>query len=282
MPVKISYANITASINPQGAELFSLKQSETEYMWEGNAEFWGKHSPVLFPIVGTLKDNKYNVNGVEYNLPRHGFARDNEFTVKHQEENKVVFSLTPSDKTKQVYPFDFELELIYTVTEKGLTLEYVISNNGREPMPFCIGAHPAFALPGNFEDYSLVFEQNEPIVSVQLVNDLLSDITTELPVHNKTLPLQHGLFANDALIFTNLKSRGITITKNDTDYLKVTFPKFPHLGIWTKPGAPFICIEPWQGYSDSNSPTKSFYDKPGVITLDPGTKYSTGFEVEIC
>lgn len=282
MSVEISNGTITASVNAKGAELFSLMQSGIEHIWEGNPEFWGKHSPVLFPIVGTLKDNKYNVNGTEYNLPRHGFARDNEFTIKHQEKSKVVFSLTASDKTREIYPFNFELELIYTITEKGLMLEYVITNNGNEAMPFCIGAHPAFALPGNFEDYSLVFEKDEPLVSIQLVNDLLSDITTELPVHNKTLPLQYGLFANDALIFTDLKSRVVTITKNKADYLKVTFHKFPHLGIWTKPGAPFICIEPWQGYSDSNTPAVNFYDKAGVITLRPGAKYNTGFEIEIC
>ncbi|MFP5437753.1 MAG: aldose 1-epimerase family protein [Bacteroidia bacterium] len=281
MSVTITNGTLTAAINPKGAELFSFKSGETEYIWEGNPDFWGKHSPVLFPIVGTLKDNQYTIDGKTYNLPRHGFARDNEFTIKHKEDNKVVFSLIASDKTKEVYPFNFELELIYTLTDSSLTLDYVVSNNSDSPMPFCIGAHPAFSLPGNFEDYKLVFEKNEPLVSIQLVNDLLSDITAEIPVHNGTLSLQHSLFANDALIFTNLESRSITITKQDKEYLKVTYPKFPHLGLWTKMGAPFICIEPWQGYSDADTANGDFFTKEGAITLQSGEKYTSGFTVAL-
>lgn len=282
MSVSISNGKLTALIHPKGAELYSLKSDSAEYMWEGNPEFWGKHSPVLFPIVGTLKNNSYTINGAEYNLSRHGFARDNEFTIKHKEDNRVVFSLVSSDKSKEVYPFDFELELIYTLVDSTLTLDYVITNDGDSPMPFCIGAHPAFALPGNFENYSLVFEKDEPLVSVQLVNDLLSDITTEIPAHSGVLPLQHSLFANDALIFTGLESRAITITNEGKDYLKVSYPKFPHLGVWTKLGAPFICIEPWQGYSDTADASGDFFEKEGAIILQTGEKYSCGWSTEIC
>jgi galactose mutarotase-like enzyme len=282
MSVSISSGKLTALINPKGAELFSLKSDSTEYMWEGNPEFWGKHSPVLFPIVGTLKDNNYTINGKQYNLPRHGFARDNEFAIKHKEDNKVVFSLVSSDKTKEVYPFDFELELIYTLADSTLTLDYLITNHSDGPMPFCIGAHPAFALPGNFESYSLVFEKDEPLVSVQLVDDLLSDITAEIPSHSGVLPLQHSLFANDALIFRSLESRAITITKEGKDYLKVSYSKFPHLGIWTKLGAPFICIEPWQGYSDTANASGDFFNKEGEVTLQPGENYTCGWSAEIC
>lgn len=282
MLITISNKNFTASINPKGAELSSLKLNDKEYMWEGDPKFWGKHSPVLFPIVGTLKNNTYLINDKEYHLPRHGFARDNAFTIKSKEESKVTFSLISTEATKDVYPFDFELELIYSLTENTLKLEYVVSNTGNTPMPFCLGAHPAFALPGNFEDYSLIFEKDEPLVSTQLVDDLLSDITAEIPAHNKVLPLQHSLFANDALIFTSLKSRNITIAKNQKDYLKVSFPTFPHLGLWTKLGAPFICIEPWQGYSDTANTTGDFYSKDGCITINPSEQYSAGWSVEIC
>lgn len=282
MSITIFNGTLSATINPKGAELNSLKSSDTEYIWEGNPEFWGKHSPVLFPIVGTLKDNSYTLNGKTYHLSRHGFARDNTFTVKEQEESRVVFSLVQSEVTKEVYPFDFELELIYTLQESTLSVDYVVKNNSTSPMPFCIGAHPAFALPGNFEDYSLTFEKDEPLVSIQLVDDLLSDITAEIPSSDRILPLQHSLFANDALIFTELKSRSITINKKDAPYIKVSYPDFPHLGLWTKLGAPFICIEPWQGYSDDNEATGDFFEKKGVIVLEPGSAYKVGFTVDIC
>lgn len=281
MNIKITNGTLTASINPQGAELNSLIKDGKEFMWEGNPAFWGKHSPVLFPIVGTLKDNKYTYKGNTYNFPRHGFARDNAFTVTAHEGNTATFLLAATDELKKNYPFDFQLELIYTLHESELTLAYLITNKGDVPMPFSIGAHPAFALPGDFEDYSLKFEKTEPLVITPLVNDLLSDTTETLPAENGILPLAHKLFENDALIFKSLESKSVTIQKNGTDYLAVRFFDFPHLGIWTKVGAPFLCIEPWQGYSDTADATGDFTAKNGVINLEPGATHAASFTVTV-
>jgi len=282
LDITITNQQLTATINPKGAELNSLKSStNTEYIWEGDTKYWGKHSPVLFPIVGTLKNNSYLFNGQVHALSRHGFARDNNFNVKSQTEDSVLFSLTANDDTRRVYPFDFELELAYTLKGNALHLEYSVTNNGAEVMPFSIGAHPAFALPGNFENYSLKFEKDEPLESVQLVDDLLSDKTTTLPAENGVLPLTYALFENDALIFKSLQSKLVTIVKNGADYIKVSYADFPHLGIWTKEGAPFLCIEPWQGYSDSPDTRGNLIEKEGVILLKAGEKYSAGFTVEI-
>ena len=281
MDITIKNQQLTATINPKGAELNSLKSVSTEYIWEGNAKYWGKHSPVLFPIVGTLKNNSYLFNGQVYALSRHGFARDNNFNVKSQTEDSVVFSLTSNDDTRRVYPFDFELELAYTLIANTLHLEYRVTNNGESVMPFSIGAHPAFALPGNFESYSLKFEKAEPLESVQLVDDLLSEKITTLPAENGVLPLSYKLFENDALIFKSLLSDSVTIAKNGNDYIKVSYADFPHLGIWTKESAPFLCIEPWQGYSDSPDTRGNLIEKEGVILLEAGKKYTAGFTVEI-
>ena len=186
---------LEATIKPKGAELTSLKDNNgKEYIWEGNPEFWGKHSPVLFPIVGTLKDNKYTYKGNTYSLSRHGFARDNDFTIKEQHEDSVTFSLMADEHTKANYPFDFELQLKYTLSGKSLNIEYIIINNGIEPMPFSIGAHPAFALPGDFENYSLQFEKDQQLVSTQLQNDLLSDTEVITLLQNAKMPLHHDLF----------------------------------------------------------------------------------------
>jgi galactose mutarotase-like enzyme len=272
---------LTATINPKGAELNSLKDSTTEYIWHGDPKFWGKHSPVLFPIVGTLKNNSYLHNGQPYALNRHGFARDNVFAVKEQHDNSVTFSLTANDETKKVYPFDFELQLVYTLTENILEIRYNVINNGTTTLPFSIGAHPAFALPGNFESYSLVFEEAEPLVSTQLENDLLSPTTVQIPVQGNTLPLDYKLFANDALIFKGLKSKTVTIVKNSAELLKVSFADFPHLGIWTKEDAPFICIEPWQGYSDSAESIGVFTQKEGIVNLPEKQKFTASLQIEI-
>lgn len=281
MNITITNDALTAVINPQGAELISLKDSSNEYMWEGNPDFWGKHSPILFPIVGTLKNNSYTLNNKEYSMSRHGFARDNRFKVKEHNSRSVIFSLTSNEETKKQFPFNFELELKYTLQDKKLTLDYTVRNTGDTEMPFSLGAHPAFALPGNFNDYSLHFEKAEPLVSSQLENDLISDKTVSIAANNDEVELSYDLFKNDALIFKSLQSDFIEIKKDGAAFLKVTFNDFPHLGIWTKQDAPFICIEPWQGYSDSYDADGDFVKKEGIVALQPEEEFNTSFSIAI-
>lgn len=281
MNITITNDALTAVINPQGAELISFKDSSNEYMWEGNPDFWGKHSPILFPIVGTLKNNSYTLNNKDYSMSRHGFARDNRFKVKEHNSRSVIFSLTPNDETKKQFPFDFELELKYALQDKKLTLDYTVRNTGATEMPFSLGAHPAFALSGNFNDYSLHFEKEEPLVSSQLENDLISDKTVSIAANNGEVKLSYDLFKDDALIFKSVQSDFIEIKKDGTAFLKVTFSDFPHLGIWTKQDAPFICIEPWQGYSDSYDADGDFLKKEGIVTLQPDEEFNASFSIAI-
>ncbi|NDI99708.1 aldose 1-epimerase family protein [Flavobacterium sp. LaA7.5] len=280
--ITLSNTKLSATINPKGAELISLKDDKgTEYMWEGNPDFWGKHSPVLFPIVGTLKDNKYSYNGTTYALSRHGFARDNVFTVKEQNKDSVTFSLVANALTKENYPFDFELQIKYTLSGNSLHIDYIINNSGEEAMPFSIGAHPAFALQGNFEAYSLQFEKEEQLISTQLQNDLLSDVEIPVTLQNGKLGLNYDLFENDALVFKKIASQYIDIAKNDIPFLRVSFPDFPHLGLWTKPNAPFLCIEPWQGYADSTTGSGNLFDKEGILVLEARGEVKRGFSIEV-
>ncbi|MCW4470741.1 aldose 1-epimerase family protein [Flavobacterium sp. MFBS3-15] len=282
MDVIIKNGKLTATIDTRGAELKSLKNSEgKEYMWDGNPEFWGKHSPVLFPIVGTLRNNSYLFEGRQYGMTRHGFARDSMFTVKEEDESHVVFLLSSHDDTRRVYPFDFDLELTYILNDNTLHIYYTVTNRGTGNMPFSIGAHPAFALTGNFEDYSLIFENDEKPVSTQLENDLLSTKTVSLPVEDKTLPLSYDLFKDDALILKDHTSRSLEVAKNGKPFLKVAFSDFPHLGIWTKENAPFVCIEPWQGYSDTQNATGNLVEKEGMVNLSAAEKYRAGFSIII-
>jgi galactose mutarotase-like enzyme len=278
----ISNSILTAEIKHLGAELCSLKNhSNKEYIWNGNSEFWGKHSPVLFPIVGTLKNNTYQHNNSEYHLSRHGFAREMEFKLIEKQEKSAVFSLIASQETKEKYPFDFDLHLIYTLENKNLKIEYKVFNKGESKMPFSIGAHPAFDLPNNFENYSLAFEEKDTLNYYLLEDGLISNATNELTLDKNELHLNYKLFENDALVFKNIKSKSVTILENSKPLLKVSYPNFPDLGIWTPPNAPFICIEPWFGYSDTVDKSGSLSDKEGIQLLDANETFHSAFSIEI-
>lgn len=281
MDITLTNDKLTAIITTKGAELISLKKDGNEYIWEGNPEFWGKHSPILFPIVGTLKNNSYKYNGKSYKLSRHGFARDTEFLVSEVSTNKAVFSLTSSAETLQYYPFDFKLNLVYILEEESLTIRYEVINNGLSKMPFSIGGHPAFALPNEFENYSLHFENDETITSYSLKEDLLSEETTVFKLADKQLPLMYSLFSNDALIIKKFASNTIQILENSTPKIEIRLGKFPNLGIWTKNKAPFLCIEPWYGYSDTFDSNGDLFDKEGIIMLDAKSVFETSFAIKV-
>ncbi|WP_281239467.1 aldose 1-epimerase family protein [Flavobacterium praedii] len=282
MITTISNSILTAQIKHIGAELFSLKNSSNkEYIWNGNPTYWGKHSPVLFPIVGTLKNNTYQYENAEYQLSRHGFAREMEFELIDKQENSATFSLLSTPATKEKYPFDFELHLIYTIENNSLKLEYKVFNNGKTRMPFSIGAHPAFDLPGNFENYSLLFEKEAPLQYYLLEDGLISKTTNDLPLNKNQLQLNYKLFENDALVFKKIDPKTITILENSKPFLKVSYADFPDLGIWTPPNAPFICIEPWFGYSDTVDQFGSLLNKEGIQILEAKATFHSTFSIEI-
>ncbi|MGQ7944491.1 aldose 1-epimerase family protein [Flavobacterium sp. WC2509] len=282
MTTTISNSILTAEIKHTGAELCSLKDnSNKEYIWNGNPDFWGKHSPVLFPIVGTLKNNYYQHDNLEYSLSRHGFAREMEFELIDKQENSATFSLVSTPETKKKYPFDFDLHLVYTLESKTLKIEYKVFNNGESKMPFSIGAHPAFDLPGNFEKYSLTFEDNNSLNYYLLEDGLISNTTNSITLDKNELHLNYKLFENDALVFKNIKSKSVTILENSIPFLKVSFPNFPDLGIWTPSNAPFICIEPWFGYSDTVDKSGTLLDKEGIQILEANGIFHSAFSIEI-
>ena len=277
----ISNSFLTAKINYKGAELISLQSENREYIWNGNPEFWSKHAPVLFPIVGTLKNDKYTYENKEYSLTRHGFARDMDFELITKSECEATLVLKKSQATFELYPFDFELKITYTLVSKKLLIQYEIINLNKNKMPFSIGAHPAFALPEPFDNYSLQFEEQENLKSFELENDLISDRFNIIKLENKLLPLTYSLFEKDALIFKNLKSKKITILENNKPLLNVIYNDFPNFGIWTKMKASFICIEPWYGFSDIINSNGNILDKKGICILDFMETKKIEFTIEI-
>ena len=234
MVIEIKNKNLSATFNALGAELISLKKGDKEYIWEGNPEFWNKHSPVLFPIVGTLKENTYFLEGKAYQLPRHGFAREKEFQIVAHSKSKIVFSLKNDLETFKAYPFQFELQLIYELIDSRLEIHYKVENSSVGKMYFSIGGHPGFLLSRNFEEYSLVFESEKQLEFSLLESQLLTKKTQLLATENNCLSLNYHLFKKDALVFKNQQIKSVTVQENKRDFIKVSFKGFPDLGIWTK------------------------------------------------
>lgn len=281
MKFQIKNDFLEATFNTLGAELISLESKGKEYIWEGNPEFWDKQSPILFPTIGSLKDDTYFYKEKKYHLPRHGFAREKEFQIIEQTADRIIFSLKEDSETLKVYPFHFKLQIEYRLLKNQLEVRYEVQNTSDDTMFFSIGGHPGFALSENFEDYSLAFETDDELKFSLLENHLLSAETQILEVKNKHLPLNYELFEKDALVFKNHKIHSVTIQENGKDFIKVEFKNFSDLGIWTKVNAPFICIEPWFGHADEVNTNQELEEKAGIQVLEVGKKFESMYGIEV-
>ena len=277
------------SIHPKGAELQSIyhKGNETEYVWSGDPAFWGKHSPLLFPIVGTLRDNTYVYEGRSYQLSRHGFARDREFVVETQSADAITFLLKSDEPSLKVFPFAFELRISYRVSEASLTTTYDVSNPASGPLYFSVGGHPAFKVPlvpdTVYTDYSLEFDKTENAPRWPISKDgLIERESQPLLVNTRVLPLNKALFTKDALVFKGLQSSSVTLKSPRTQRgLTLSFPGFPFLGIWAAPGADFVCIEPWCGIADSVDSNQQWTDKLGINKLEAGGRFERSWTLRV-
>jgi galactose mutarotase-like enzyme len=271
----------TVKINTLGAELVSFYNNGRNYIWAIDEKFWNKTSPVLFPIVGRLKNDEYTFSENKYQLPRHGFARNHEFEISSQNEESVTFSLKESEETLTNYPFNFELKIQYTLKDSQLEIAYSVINNSNTIMPFSLGAHPAFAIDSDFEDYSLLFEKDDVLVNHELENENFTGKSVAIPLINNQLPLSYSLFEKDAIVLKKLDSEKVVLLKKEIPYLAVDYKGFPNLGIWTKPEAPFLCIEPWCGFADNINTKRTILNKEGIITLQPNEVFTTSFSIII-
>jgi galactose mutarotase-like enzyme len=281
MIITLSNKNISASIDTLGAELIRLEKDNKNYIWTVDETYWNKTSPILFPIVGRLKNDTYTIADKTYELPRHGFARNFEFKIQNQTENSVVFVLESNAETFKNYPFEFTLQLEYQLEENSLTMKYSVENKSNVIMPFSIGAHPAFAIENSFSNYSLQFNQEESLLSYELEKEQFNNKSKEIASKNGTIELDYTLFEKDALVFKHLKSDKISLLKNNKSVLSIHFKGFPYLGIWTKPNAPFLCIEPWCGLADNINHNGNIYDKEGVHLLQSHEIFTRQLIIEI-
>lgn len=279
---------IIVDISAKGAELQSIynKQTQLEYMWSAD-EIWPKKSPVLFPIVGELKNNTYLYGGKSYQLGRHGFAREKEFIITEHNESSVTFTIHDTAETLEIYPFAFNFSVQYTIDNNRLYVVYTVKNKDDKDLLFSVGGHPAFKLPlderTEFEDYYLSFAQVENAGVYPLSAEGLIELNPVSFFNDaERLPLRRSLFYNDALVFKEFQSASIDI-KNDktTNGIRVFFEQFPYLGIWNKKDADFICIEPWCGIADSVNATGYLEEKEGINILKPGATFERQWSVEV-
>lgn len=288
MTFTLSNSELELSVEKTGLEICSVisQKTGTEYIWQADPEIWGSHAPVLFPIIGALKNGQYRFKGKMYNLPKHGLVRHSDRArLTQHKDNSLSFSLSWDEESLEQYPFKFELLTRYLLSGSTLFIEHTVINHGDGPMYFSLGGHPAFNCPihndETYSDYYLEFEKKETDSTWLLNSDgLVSNERRPILNNSKILPLHNNLFDDDALIFKNLKSRKADlVSKESGRILSMDFNGFPYLGIWAKPAAPFVCIEPWQGIADSADSTQELTQKEGIMSLERGKKHSAGYSV---
>lgn len=267
---------LRATLNPTGAELWSLVDAEgRSLMTDADPAFWTGHAPLLFPIVGGLVGDRYRLrDGRQFSLPRHGFARRSAFTVVESGKAHALFRLTDNAETLTAWPFAFQLDVSFRLEGATLFTTATVTNTGDAPMPFSLGYHPAFAWPLPYgaakEDHRITFEKKEsaPIRRLNAAGQIMAEGEAS-PVNGRTLIPTAAMFEDDAVIWDQLESRSLTWGGTETPKLRIDFPDIPMLGIWQKPGAAYLCIEPWAGIADPAGYDGFLEDKPGIITLAP-------------
>ena len=275
----IKNEQLTVTVNRLGAELSSVKDKKgVEYIWQAG-EVWPRHAPNLFPIIGSLLDHEYVYKDKIYKLSHHGFARNMEFDLLHQSEHSICFVLQQSQKTWSSYPFRFTLLITYRLEGNKLTQVFRVINDDDKDIPASVGGHPAFNAD-SISDFHIVFSENEDVASDQLSGPYINDDQVKV-IQGNQIELDEHTFDNDALIFQNLRSKYVSLKHSTKKYeVKVDVSDFPYLGIWAKPGAPYVCIEPWQGLADFTTHNKQILEKKGIVIIPVNNELERSFTME--
>ncbi|MDU5528606.1 MAG: aldose 1-epimerase family protein [Atopobium sp.] len=294
--ISISSNSLTASIDTMGAQLMSLRKGESEYLWQGDSNWWPRRAPILFPIVGVFKDSKAESAEGTISLARHGLARLNQFEVVEQSPSSVTFQLKSTEETRKSYPYDFELKLIFSVDGDTLTQSYKVTNPANVVLPFTLGAHPAFNIPipgveaASLDQYHLSFTRSWTSYGPSITDEGLCDYTTpqRLIVDSDTLPLSWELIDREKTItLEDVPDRRITLAANaeassEAHGIQMDFEGFDYLGIWSAaPGCPFVALEPWCGIADTVDCDGIFEHKPGIISLEPGQSIAKTLNIKV-
>lgn len=275
--VYLQNEELKVQISEKGAELQSVVTKEgRECIWNGDPAYWTGRAPMLFPICGRLRDNKYIYGGKEYTMPGHGFAKNMVFDVEQVNDNTAVFVLRETEETMKIYPFAFELRVKYELDGKNIKVTYKTDNKNDYDMYFSIGAHEGYMCEGGIEDYYIEFDKNVTLDSYAVVGPIINHETTRIIENTNILPIKNEYFAVDALVMKNIDFDALTIKHNGDGKknVRVEFPGFSSLLIWTIPGAPYICIEPWCGIPDSTDTDYIFETKEAIEKLAKGESFT--------
>ena len=286
----IKNEKLAVTIAAHGAELSSIydKANYRELVWQADPAFWNRHAPVLFPNVGKYYGGHFTYNGTDYPMGQHGFARDTEFEQAASGENFVTYRLCADEESKKVYPFDFVLEITHRLNGNRLTVEWNVKNTDDKEMYFTIGGHPAFnvnVLPDtDFEDYSLVFKEGTEKLSYVLLDaesgTAIGDKVYELELTDSKYALKKDMFDKDALVFDGGQIEWAALALPDgKPYIALESKGFPNFGIWSKPGAPYVCLEPWCGRCDNKGFEGEISEKPGIIALKAGETFKKSYDI---
>ena len=285
--IRIGNDRLSAAISPYGAELSHLHDADgRELMTDADPTFWRGRAPILFPVVGRVTGDVLRIDGTEYPMPKHGFARRSLFEVVAAEEGWAVFALTDSEETRAAYPFAFRLEVGFRLDNATLLIEVAVENRGDRAMPAQFGFHPAFAWPLPYgrdrAEHRILFDQDEPGDLRRVTPDgFIAEEGRPTPVDGRDLALHDTLFADDALVWDPVRSQRLRYGAPDRPQLDIAFPDTPRLGVWTKPGARFVCVEPWHGIADPAGFSGEYRDKPGVFEIAPGEAKRIGMSVTL-
>lgn len=286
----IKNERLSVTIAAHGAELSSIydKANDRELVWQADPAFWNRHAPVLFPNVGKYYGGHFTYNGTDYPMGQHGFARDTEFEQAASGENFVTYRLCADEESKKVYPFDFVLEITHRLNGNRLTVEWNVKNTDNKEMYFTIGGHPAFnvnVLPDtDFEDYCLVFKEGTEKLSYVLLDaesgTAIGDKVYELELTDSKYALKKDMFDKDALVFDGGQIEWAALALPDgKPYIALESKGFPNFGIWSKPGAPYVCLEPWCGRCDNKGFEGEISEKPGIIALKAGETFKKSYDI---
>ena len=275
--VELERNGLTVEIDPHGAQMRSFRTAEgQELLWQGDPEIWPDHAPILFPLISQMPDGHIHHGGRSYPMPPHGFAHGRDFVVVQQTGSSCVLELRDDDETHAQYPFAFALRIGFDLSNDGLLVTAEVENPNDEPMPVDFGFHPGFnwpLTPGRDKtEYAVVFEEAEPAPIRRGIDDpiMLIPEGRPTPVEGNVLRLRDELFEESAIVFDRLDSRSVTYTAPAALGLRIDFPDSPNLAIWTRLGAPYVCVEPWQGYPSQIDFDGPLIEKPGIALIPPG------------